>query len=457
MPDLRSLPSVDQLLQTSSARDWISTYGRPLTLTAIRHSLEEARQGFDGDSSVPEPDKLMEHAGRLLKIWTAPSLLPVINASGVVLHTNLGRAPLSQAAVQAVQEAALNYTNLEYDLYKGQRGSRLVHAEELLKQLSGAEAALVVNNNAAAVLLVLTALARRRCVVIARSQLIEIGGGFRVPDVMKQSGAKLVEVGATNRVHLADYEQAISEYNPALVMRAHRSNFRILGFTSEPSMAELADLAHGASIPLLDDLGSGTFLDTARFGLEHEPTVQESLGSSKDSIADLVCFSGDKLLGGPQAGIILGKAELVARLKKHPLARALRADKLCLAGLSATLLHYLKDEAEREIPIWRMIAATPDEIRSRALRWVEILGQGEVISGLSTIGGGSLPGETLTTYLLALAVRSPNRFIGRLREATPPVIARLEDNRVVFDPRTILPEQESTLLVIIKNGLSESL
>jgi L-seryl-tRNA(Ser) seleniumtransferase len=423
----------------------MASYGRPLTIEAIRSVLSQVRSQFARAESLPAslPDRqaLLEEILRTLQDWTAPTLEPVINASGVILHTNLGRAPLSQAALQAAQAVALGYSNLEYDLKQGKRGSRLVHAESLLQRLTGAEAALVVNNNAAAVLLALTALARRRAVVIARSQLVEIGGGFRVPDVMKQSGARLLEIGATNRVHLSDFEAALADA-PALILRAHRSNFRIVGFTSEPDLNEIADLAHHAGIPLVDDLGSGSLLDTSRFGLGHEPMVQESLAAG----ADLVCFSGDKLLGGPQAGIIIGRAELVGKLKKHPLARAIRADKLCLAALSATLLHYLKDEAEREVPIWRMISAEPESLRHRAANWVEQLGQGKVIPGESTVGGGSLPGESLPTFLLALALRSPDRFLARLHRARPAIIARLQDDQVVFDPRTVLIEQEPSLL-----------
>jgi len=303
----------------------------------------------------------------------------------------------------------------------------------------------VVNNNAAAVLLTLSALAKRRGVVIARSQLVEIGGGFRVPDVMKQSGARLIEIGATNRVHLTDYEQALDE-KPALFLRAHRSNFRIIGFTEEPTLEEIVSVAHHAGLPVVDDLGSGSLLDTTRFGLGHEPMVQESLQAG----VDLLCFSGDKLLGGPQAGIIIGRAELMAKLKKHPLARAIRADKLALASLSATLLHYLKDEAEREIPIWRMIAASLQDLDIRAREWQEQLGEkgidSTVIDGESTVGGGSLPGETLPTRLLALQVRNPDRLVGELRRSHPPVIARVQDDRVVFDPRTVLPEEEKALL-----------
>ena len=441
MTDLRSLPSVDQLLQTEEVIQWISSYGRPLTLDAIRSVLDKVRLRYAEASTIPDRESLLEQVGSKLQNWTAPTLRDVINATGVILHTNLGRAPLSQAALDAIRSVASGYSTLEYDLRKGKRGTRLVHAETLLKRITGVSAALVVNNNAAAVMLALTALARRRAVVIARTQLVEIGGGFRVPDVMKQSGARLVEVGTTNRVHLADYESALDE-SPVMILRAHRSNFRIIGFTTEPSLTELASLARRVGIPLVDDLGSGSLLDTSRFGLGHEPMVQESLAQG----ADLVCFSGDKLLGGPQAGIIVGRADLVAKLKKHPLARAIRADKLCLAGLSATLLHYLKDEAAQEVPVWRMIAMPTEQIRERAQNWVEVIGHGEVIDGESTVGGGSLPGETLPTFTLALRVRGPNRFLARLRESNPAIIARLDDDRVVLDPRTVLPEQEGALL-----------
>jgi L-seryl-tRNA(Ser) seleniumtransferase len=267
--------------------------------------------------------------------------------------------------------------------------------------------------------------------------------------VMQQSGARLYEIGTTNRVHLADYMSAIDAASPALILHAHRSNFRITGFTSEPTLAELADISHQAGIPLVDDLGSGALMETADFGLEHEPTVNDSVIAG----ADLICFSGDKLLGGPQAGIIIGKTELIAKLKKHPLARALRADKLCLAALSATLLHYLKNEALREIPIWKMISTTPETLRRRAETWMSILGEGEVIPSQSTVGGGSLPEEMLPTYVLALKVRSPDRFLGRIREHQPAVIGRLEADRVILDPRTVLEEQDQALLAAIRSTL----
>lgn len=450
----RSIPSVELLFQTPEAAALVAAYGRPLTLNAFRVVLENLRASLrshvDGEKNISlDPAAILDQAEHQLVDWLRPSLVPVINASGVVLHTNLGRAPLSGAAVEAMRAAASGYSNLEFDLERGVRGSRLAHAEVLLRKITGAEAALVVNNNAAAVLLALTALARRRRVIISRTQLVEIGGGFRIPDVMSQSGAKLVEIGTTNRVHLRDFEEALQE-PAALVLRVHKSNFRIIGFTTEPGLAEIVGLAHRSGIPVLDDLGSGVLIDTARFGLPHEPTVQESLAAG----ADLVCFSGDKLLGGPQAGIIIGRADLVARIKKHALARAVRADKLCLAALSATLEHYLRDEAEREIPIWRMISMDPKKIKLRAQRWARQVGMGEVIAGQSTVGGGSLPEEMLPTFLLALRVPQPNRFLSRLRAANPPVIARVENDQIVLDPRTVLPEEERALLAGLRFALN---
>jgi len=442
---------MDQLIK--NATHLIERYGRPLTLDALRTTLDEARarfklalsrvEGTKPETALPSNDLILTESESRLLAWTRPTLLPVINATGVILHTNLGRAPLSQAAIAAMNEAALNYSNLEFDLKTGKRGSRLIHAEAVLQKLLGVEAALVVNNNASAVLLVLSALANKKRVVIARTQLVEIGGGFRVPDVMKQSGAKLVEVGATNKVNLSDYENELSD--AALVMRAHRSNFKIVGFTEEPELNEIVDLAHQENVTVVDDLGSGALIDSAKYGLAHEPTVQESLAAG----VDLVCFSGDKLLGGPQAGIIVGKKALIDKIKKHPLARALRADKTCLAGLTATLMHYIKDEAEREIPIVRMMSLTPGQVKVRAEAWREALGQGEVIKSESTVGGGSLPGESMPTYVLSLHVKSPEKFLAKLREANPPIIARTENDHILFDPRTVL-EDELFLQVLNK-------
>ncbi|MGD0879406.1 MAG: L-seryl-tRNA(Sec) selenium transferase [Anaerolineales bacterium] len=448
--NLHELPSVEHLLQTQLAVELIASYGRPATLKALRSALDgiRARVTTNEIRTIPNQQHILDDAASLLEKWTSPTLLPVINASGVILHTNLGRAPLSNAALKAMQMISHGYSNLEFDLETGKRGSRLIHAEELIKRLTSAEAAIIVNNNAAAMLLVLAALARRKRVVISRTQLVEIGGEFRIPDVMKQSGAKLVEVGATNKVRLADYEEALEEPT-AMVLHVHRSNFKMIGFTEEPDWKDIVILAHSRGVPCVDDLGSGTLLETTRYGLAHEPTIQEALASG----VDLVCFSGDKLLGGPQAGVIIGKGKLIAVIKKHPLARALRADKLCLAALAATLLHYLKDEAEREIPVWRMMALTPDQIRQIAEGWKKKIGLGEVVAGRSTIGGGSLPEDSLPTFLLSMNVKSPDKFLKELRLQHPPIIARTEKDRILLDPRTVLPEEGGELLAGLLNAL----
>jgi len=450
MTSLRNLPSVEQLLQLSV--DLIERFGRPLTLDALRATLDDVRARFKTNPKLAllTNEEILSQAESRLSAWTQPTLIPVINATGVIIHTNLGRAPLSKATIAAMQTAVQGYSNLEYDLDKGKRGSRLIHAESVLQKLTGAEAAVVVNNNASAVLLTLAALSNRKRAIIARSQLVEIGGGFRVPDVMKQSGAKLVEVGTTNRVHLSDYEEAVSEPT-GVVMRAHRSNFKIIGFTEEPGLKDIVDVAHKAGVIVVDDLGSGSFIDTAPYGLMHEPTVQETLSAG----VDVVTFSGDKLLGGPQAGIIVGRKDLIAKIKKHPLARAVRADKVALAGITATLLHYLKDEAEREIPIWQMISMTQEQAKVRTEAWRAAIGQGQVVESESTVGGGSLPGESLPTYVLALDVRSPDKFLSKLRSSNLPIIARTENDRVLLDPRTVLPEQDETLLSTLKSLLSE--
>jgi L-seryl-tRNA(Ser) seleniumtransferase len=445
---LRDLPSIEKLLQMDPAAEMIGSFGRPLTLMALREQLEMVRGSVRKGKTLPDDETILKQTRASLEAWLQPSLLPVINASGVILHTNLGRAPLSEDAIYAMHAAAAEYGTLEYDLKRGKRGKRDVHSEGLLQRLTGAEAALVVNNNAAAVLLALTALARRKEVLVSRTQLIEIGGGFRVPDVMKQSGAKLVEVGTTNRTHLRDYEEALTE-RTALILRAHHSNFRIMGFTTEPTIEELVDLGQRHGIPVVDDLGSGALLDTEDFGLGHEPMVQESLQAG----AEVVTFSGDKLLGGPQAGIVVGKKDLVKRMRRHPLARAVRADKLCLAALCATLNHYLTDQAVHTVPVWKMISASTQDIKKRARAWAKELGQGDVLEGQSTVGGGSLPEETLPTWVLALTVSRPNRFAAQLRKASPAIIVRVSEDKVMLDPRTVFSEQESALLASLKEIL----
>lgn len=448
MTSLRDLPSVDSLLK--HADDLLVRFGRPLTLDALRLTLDEtrARLKHDGGSVSLSFDSILASAESHLAAWTRPSLAPVINATGVILHTNLGRAPLSESTIRTMNAVAANYSNLEFDLDTGKRGSRLIHAESVLQKLLGVESALVVNNNASAVLLVLSALANKKRVVIPRSQLVEIGGGFRVPDVMKQSGAKLAEIGTTNKVRISDYKDALDEPT-ALVMRAHRSNFKIVGFTEEPELAKIVETAHKSNVPVVDDLGSGALIDTAKYGLAHEPTVQESLAAG----VDIVCFSGDKLLGGPQAGIIVGKKELIERIKKHPLARAVRADKISLAGIAATLLHYLKDEAEREIPTVRMMSLMARQVEVRAETWRKEVGQGEVVESKSTVGGGSLPEESILTFVLSLRVKSPDKFLAKLRGANPPVIARTENDAVLLDPRTVLDDE--SLLRVLKEALRD--
>jgi L-seryl-tRNA(Ser) seleniumtransferase len=450
--ELRKLPSVDRLLQRADVVELASRWSHELMVESLRRSLDQARDEIRAGRPCPADEALVAQAESLLQERYAFTLHPVINATGVVIHTNLGRAPLSAEARAAMDAVTGAYSNLEYELGEGRRGSRYVHAEALLRRLTGAEAALVVNNNAAAVLLMLMALTQRREVILSRSQLVEIGGGFRIPDVMRQSGAMLVEVGTTNRTYVRDYEEAITEQTAALMV-AHRSNFRLSGFVHDPTLEDLAALAHDRGLLLLKDLGSGTLLDTDDYGLPHEPTMQESLAAG----ADLISCSGDKLLGGPQAGIILGRSYLVAQLKRFPLTRALRVDKTTLAGLQATLRHYLLGEATEKVPVWQMIATPPAALERRAGAWMQRLREAgveaSVVEGRSAVGGGSLPGETLPTYLVGVEHPAPDRLAAQLRGADPPVVARIEADRLVLDPRTVLPDQEEILLAqVITTG-----
>lgn len=453
MSDLSLLPSIDHLAQMPMMHQLTETFGRPLSLEAARIVMNKIRQAYiDEKIALPDEQEIIAQIRLQLEAWIKPSLAPLINATGVILHTNLGRAPLSRATRSAISEAAEAYTNLEFNLESGKRGKRSVHASRTLALLTGVEAGFVVNNNAGAILLALSALASGKKVIVSRSQLVEIGGGFRIPDVMRQSGAELVEIGTTNRVHLYDYEGVLEKEEVALVLVAHHSNFRLIGFHSEPDLSEIVDIAHRHGVPVVHDLGSGALLDTAKYGLAHEPMVQESVKAG----CDLVCFSGDKLLGGPQGGIIIGKKDLIKRIRVHPLARALRADKLALAGMTATLTHYLKNEAEREVPVWCMIAKPLDTIKTTAENWQQFLGTGDVIDGCSTVGGGSLPTEEMPTYLLALDIKKPDQFMKALRDAHPPVIARIEDDRVLLDPRTVFPDQEAALLRNVAEVLAAS-
>jgi L-seryl-tRNA(Ser) seleniumtransferase len=446
---LRLLPSIDRLLHEANANELIAEYGREAVRDALRIVLEAAREWVRQGGNPPTPSVLLNSAAEVLGKSYQSSLRPVINATGVIIHTNLGRAPLSEAAQEAMVMAAVGYSTLEYDLEAGTRGKRDIHAEALIKEVTGAEAALVVNNNAAALILLLTTLASSREVIISRGQLVEIGGGFRVPDIMIRSGAKLIEVGTTNRTYLEDFADAITPQT-ALLMRAHASNFKQIGFTHQPEIGALAELAHKHGLFAVDDLGSGALIDTSVYGLEHEPTVQEAISAG----VDLVAFSGDKLLGGPQAGIIAGKAALVDKLKKNPLARAVRIDKLCLAALVATLHHYRIGNAITHVPVLRMIAMTAEQCRSRAMAWATELAhdqlETEIVATESAVGGGSLPGGTLPSYALALHPSNADECATRLRHQPQPIITRIADGRVLLDPRTVLPGQDAEVIRALK-------
>ena len=432
------LPSVDSILRQPAIAELVQREGQGATTELIRSVLSEHRRAL----TTPSADDLVEEIGALATVYFQPSLRPVINASGVIIHTNLGRAPLSADAVAAMEGVSRGYSNLEFDLEQGMRGARSVHVEEALTAVTGAEAGMVVNNNASALLLALTELCRDAEVVISRGQAVEIGGGFRIPDVMSQSGARLVEVGTTNRTYISDYESAVSVETAALV-RVHSSNFRVSGFTHSVSLAEMAELARSKRVLLLDDLGSGCLLDTSQFGLSVEPLVQQSVQAG----ADLVMFSGDKLLGGPQAGIIVGRRRLIDRLKRHPLARALRMDKGSLAALHATLRHYQRGEALSKLPVWQMISMPEDRIRRRANRWRRASpATATVKAGRSMIGGGSLPEESLPTAVLAISQAEgiqPEEVARELRMLPRPIIGRVARGELLLDPRTVDPGDDS--------------
>lgn len=445
MNKLKQLPSVDKLLQQAGAI--APPVSRDVLVNVIREVVEISRENALKGGAIPTEAELLQAIAKKARSLTRPAIQRVINATGVILHTNLGRAPIASEALDATRAAGEDYSNLEYNLESGKRGQRLTLIEQKLIRLTGAEAGLVVNNNAASLLLILSAFARRKEVIISRTQMIEIGDGFRIPDIMRQSGTRLVEVGSTNRVHLADFEAAVSPASAA-ILRAHHSNYKIIGFTAEPSLAELTSIAHRHNLLLIDDLGSGTLLDTASYGLAHEPTIQESVQAG----VDLVCFSGDKLLGGPQAGIIVGKKAQVDKLRKHPLMRALRADKLILAALDATLSAYFTANPAESVPVWRMISAQPAALKKRAQKWMKAIGAGEVVPGYSTVGGGSLPEEQLATFLFALTIDKPDSVLKQLRQRDIPIIARIEDDKIVFDPRTVR-EQDDSLLIDAINAL----
>jgi L-seryl-tRNA(Ser) seleniumtransferase len=462
---LSRIPNVDHILSKPEMVQLGTRYPKGIMLEAVRRGLDHLRQTIINahdpaklDQSIFSFERLLPRFVEEIENQVNPSLRRVVNATGVVIHTNLGRSLLHEDAIGHIAGVSRHYSNLEFDLAQGARGSRYAHVEEILCRLTGAEAALVVNNNAAAVLLALNTIAAGREVVVSRGQLVEIGGAFRIPDVMNRSGAILREVGTTNRTHLSDYEAAIGEQT-ALILKVHTSNFRILGFTSQVELRELAELAHSRHLPLMEDLGSGCLIDLSAYGLDREPTAQEAI---KDG-ADIVTFSGDKLMGGPQAGMILGKREYIDRLKINPLNRALRIDKLTLAGLESTLLLYLDEErATGEIPTLRMLTYSPDELRKKAQRLARKI-RARIPTGLrigvrddvSQVGGGAYPVQLLPTKVITLTPDqgSAQQLERRMRQGGTPIIARVSREEVLLDVRTI-GDDEADLVV---DGIEESL
>ena len=450
---MRAIPSIEQLRQRPDVRALEEEFGRAAVVDALREEAAALRRAAASGAHVPGdvPDAIARAVPARLAARTGRSLRPVINATGVIVHTNLGRAPLCAAAIGSVAAIASGYSNLEYDLDAGGRGKRDLHADRLISRLVGAEAAVVVNNNAAATLVTLAALAAGREVIVSRGELVEIGGGFRVPDVMSQSGAVLREVGTTNRTRAADYAAAIHE-RTALVLRVHPSNFRMEGFVERPTLPDLVAIGRKLSVPVVEDQGSGYLgWNAHQPALESEPSVERSLEAG----ADLIMFSGDKLLGGPQAGIIAGTAALVAAIRRHPLMRALRADKMTYAALEATLQEYAAGRAVQTIPVARMVEMTETEIENRAQQVLARLSstplQGSVVPGSSTIGGGSAPGSELPTRLVALShpSLSATQLEAALRGGQPPVIVRIEHGRVLLDLRTVLPDQDEVLVSVL--------
>ena len=458
---LRTLPAIDKLLATTLLTELAETQPHILIVEAAQQTVDNLRRHLLDEKTAP-PDVELESVAAEVAVrvaeLAAPSLRQVINVTGTLLHTNLGRAPLCSAALQAITRIAQGYSNLEFDLAAGQRGKRFSHVEELICRLTGGEAATVVNNNAGAVMLCLAALAGGRSALVSRGELIEIGGSFRIPDIMAVSGVDLVEVGTTNKTHLNDYRDAISEQT-ALILKVHTSNYRILGFTEAVSGETLAELAQQHQIPVLEDLGSGLLIDLAPYGLPKEPTVREALKTG----IDLVTFSGDKLLGGPQAGIIVGRRAVIDKVRKHPMARALRIDKLTLAALEATLQLYLDPQtALTNIPTLQMLAVPAEELHQRCEKLLPKL-QGSlgdaaelnVCQACATVGGGALPLAELPGWVIALVPQdiSLNELASRLRSCDTPVVGRIQDDRFLIDPRTLSDDDEESLLQALRQVL----
>ena len=440
----RAIPSVDAIATRVAEID--PSLPTPVVVREARKEIARVRAAVGSGAEPPAADLVAEAVAAAVRLMLGNSPRGTVNATGIIIHTNLGRAPLSDEAIEAVSAASKGYSDLELNVRAGTRGSRRVHVEETLRELTGAEAALVVNNNAAAVFLCLAGMAEGREVVVSRGEAVEIGGSFRIPEILSKSGASLVDVGTTNRTRVSDYANAAGP-DTALFLKVHRSNFKIVGFTEEAGLRELCEAGREKGVPVMNDLGSGTLIETAPFGLEREPTVQQSVADG----AALTTFSGDKLLGGPQAGIIVGRREFVEAVAGHPLARALRPDKMCLAALRATLLHYLRGEAVEKVPVWRMIAAPQAAIEERAWRWGKAVPtrlSWRVQPVESAVGGGSLPGETLPSWALRLdpGRESADSLALALRLADPPVVARVEDGAALLDPRTVLEREDPAVL-----------
>ena len=449
---LRKIPKVDELLRSAYMAEAIDSYGDHAVTEAVRAELDALRQGIlqQQITAVPEQDALCSRIARRAQRASQPSFRHVINGTGILLHTNLGRACLSEKAAKAVYDASKAYSNLEYDLATGKRGSRYSHVEEILCRLTGAESALVVNNNAAAVLLVLSALTQGGQVPVSRGELVEIGGSFRIPEIMEACGAQLKEVGATNKTHLYDYERAINEYTRAL-MKVHTSNYRIVGFSETPALSDLVELGHRYGLPVIEDLGSGCLLDLNRFGIHGEPTVQDSLKAG----VDVVSFSGDKLLGGPQAGIILGKKQYLDILKKHPLNRAMRVDKMTLAALEATLQSYDQNHAE-EIPVIGMLSAGEDALHQKATLLANLLTDAgisaDIVPTEGRVGGGSVPNQSLSSYAIALD-GNVEALEEKLRMGLQPIIGRIHEGRYLLDVRTLFEADFPVIVEALKEAV----
>ncbi len=447
---LRALPSIHQLVDHPNLSSTIALFGREAVVEACRNRIDATRASILDDGPSASAEELVKQAINLLQ--NRPTLYQkVLNATGVVLHTNLGRAPLAEAAWTAMQAAA-GYCDLEMELETGKRASRLRGVQAPIAQLTGAECGLVVNNNAAAVLLSIAGLAGSTPTAISRGHLVEIGGSFRLPTILEASGSPMMEVGSTNRTHLQDYEEAIHQ-GVGLILLVHKSNFTMSGFVTEPDEEAVIELAHSHGVPVILDLGSGNFTDTLQYGLPHETTVSKAIAKGFDA----VCFSGDKLLGGPQAGIIASTHAVYEKLKKHPLARALRCDKTQLAGTIATIELYLRRESQDQIPIWSMIKTSEDDIRTRAHIWQKSVGAGHVVKAMGAIGGGSLPDAQIPGYALALEVPKPEQVLLAMRQASKPLVGHIVNDKVLLHPRTIDPADDADVIDTIKevlNGIS---